>query len=384
MRRPIIVHVITRLIVGGAQLTTIEVCRGLADAYDLRLVTGPELGTEGSLMQLAAEATTLEVLPELRRSINPMSDVYATRALRRLLRTIDPDIVHTHSSKAGVIGRAAARGSRAKIVHTVHGWGHTPDDAPTKRRVLVAAERLMARGTDVLIAVSDDVRAEGIRQRIGRPGQYRVVPEHVSIEPVHPDFATARGEARASLGIEGDGPVVGWVGRLAPQKDPHTLVAAMTQIAAALPAARFELIGDGPMRGEVEASVAEAGLTARVRFHGLRHDARSLYCAFDLVLHPSRWEGQPRVVQEALAEGVPVVATEAAGVRQMIQDGVSGYAVALSDPQAMAKAAIDVLTDASMVAPLSRVALEQLYATSGADRAEAGHREIYRELLEQR
>lgn len=384
MARPAIVHVITRLIVGGAQLTTIEVCRGLADEYDLRLVTGPELGSEGSLMDLAAEATTVDVVPEIKRSINPLSDVSAVRALRRLLHEVDPDIVHTHSSKAGVIGRAAAWGSRARLVHTVHGWGHTPDDSPLKRRVLVQTERAMARRTDVLIAVSDDVRAEGMRCRIGRPEQYRVVPEHVSIDAVHPDFGAARARARETLGLAPDAVVVGWVGRFAPQKDPQTLVAALAQIGAARPEVVFSLIGDGPLRAEVEASVAAAGLGDRVRFHGLRHDARSLFCAFDVVLHPSRWEGQPRVVQEALAERVPVVATEAAGVRAMVDDGVNGFAVPLSDPARMAGAALDVLSRDTLRTPLSADALASLRAGSGAERAEAGHREIYAELLGRR
>lgn len=384
MARPTIVHVITRLIVGGAQLTTIEVCRGLADEYDLRLVTGPELGSEGSLMDEAATATTVEVVPEIKRSINPLSDLSAVRALRRVLREIDPDIVHTHSSKAGVIGRAAARGSRAKLVHTVHGWGHTPDDSPLKRRVLVQTERVMARRTDVLIAVSDDVRAEGVRCRIGRPEQYRVVPEHVAIDAVHAEFGAARARARATLGLADDAVAVGWVGRFAPQKDPQTLVAALERICAERPEVQVALIGDGPLRADVEAAVAAAGIADHVRFHGLRHDARTLFCAFDVVLHPSRWEGQPRVVQEALAERIPVVATEAAGVRQMIDDGVNGFAVPLSDPARMANAALDVLAREELRVPLAVDALASLRASSGADRAEAGHRAIYAELLGRR
>lgn len=333
-------------------------------------------------MELAADATTLDVVPEIRRSINPLSDVTAVRALRRLLQQLDPDIVHTHSSKAGVIGRAAARGSRAKLVHTVHGWGHTPDDSPLKRRVLVQTERVMAHRTDVLVAVSEDVRLEGLRQRIGRPEQYRVVPEHVSIDAVHPEFASARREARSTLGLDGDAPVIGWVGRFAPQKDPLVLVAVLSRVLERVPHAQAVLIGDGPMRAEVEAAVAaDAGLAGRVHLAGLRHDARSLFCAFDLVLHPSRWEGQPRVVQEALAERVPVVASGAAGVRSLVEDGVSGQVVEIGDVQAMADAAVEMLTVPGCSAPLSAAQLTRLSANAGADRCVAGHRAIYAEVL---
>lgn len=380
MPRPVIVHVITRLIVGGAQLTTIEVCRDLDDEFELQLLTGPELGPEGSLMELGAEATTLKVLPEIKRSINPFSDLSAVRALRRALREIDPDIVHTHSSKAGVIGRAAARGSRAKLVHTVHGWGHTPDDSPLKRRVLVQTERVMARMTDALIAVSKDVQVEGEKQRIGRPELYHVIPEHVSIEPIHEDFTAARAAARETLGITAE-QAIGWIGRFAPQKDPATLVAALALIVQQRPEVQIVLIGDGPMRAEVEADVAAQGLSDHVTFAGLRHDARSLYAGFDLVLHPSRWEGQPRVVQEALAERVPVVASAAAGVRGLIDDGLTGYAVEVSDPRAMADAALKVLADDGIKAPLGHDDLAGLRRSAGAELATSGHRELYRSLL---
>src|SRR5438105_12084389 len=180
-RRPRVIHVITRVIVGGAQQSLIELCGGLRDEFDLRIVTGPQTGSEGSLHQRAAEAAPVTVVNSLRREISPRRDLLAVRALRRLLRQMDGDIVHTHSSKAGIVGRFAAAPLRAYVVHTVHGWGHTPADSRPRRAVLIALERAAARRCDALVAVSADSRDEGLAHRIGRPDIYRVIPEAVEL-----------------------------------------------------------------------------------------------------------------------------------------------------------------------------------------------------------
>lgn len=380
--RPTVVHVITRLIVGGAQLTALGVCEGIADRFETHLVSGTETGSEGSLHDRAQEAVSVRFVEPLRRGINPVTDVAAVRSLRRLFTQLDPDIVHTHSSKAGAIGRMAARGTRAKLVHTVHGWGHTPADSKVRQAVLVQVERSLARRTDALIAVSDDVRAEGERRGIGTPGQYVVIPELVDLAPHNPDFVEARSHGRRLLGLEAvEGPTIGWVGRFVPQKDPGMLSQVMIRVLTERSDANAVLIGDGPGRDEFEAALAAAGVAKRVRFAGLRTDARELYAAMDVVVHTSRWEGQPRVVQEALAERVPVVATRVSGVPQLIHEGLNGFVIEPGDVDAMASRVVSIVDARGPRAPLAGAALKPLTDVAGAERCLAGHHDLYERLL---
>jgi glycosyltransferase involved in cell wall biosynthesis len=354
----------------------------MADRYDTVLVTGTETDSEGSLRDQAAGSVRLCDLPSLRRGIDPPRDLVAVLRLRRLLRDLQPDIVHTHSSKAGIIGRLAALRTGAQLVHTVHGWGHTPADPRSHRLLFVGLERSMAWWTDALIAVSEDVRAEGETCRIGRPDQYVVIPELVDLDRAQPDFAAARRRARQVLGLEAfTGPVIGWVGRFVPQKDPDALADVLVSMLGQEPAACAVLVGDGPLRGQIEQRIATAGLVDRVIFAGLRPDARGLIAAMDVVLHPSLWEGQPRVVQEALAERVPVVATDVAGVAQLICNGRNGFVVRAGDRASMASRGVEVLRAAGLRPPLTDAAVANLIEVAGAERCLARHDALYTRLL---
>jgi glycosyltransferase involved in cell wall biosynthesis len=380
--RPSVVHVITKLVVGGSQLTVVGLCTRMIGEFEAHLVAGPEEGVEGSLRHAVPDAVSVYRIPSLRRDVDPVHDALAVGALRRLLRAIRPDIVHTHGSKAGVVGRLAARGCAACVVHTVHGWGHTPDDATLRRQAFVRLEQAMARHTDALVAVSRDVRDEGLRCGIGEPSRYVVIPAFVDLDPADPDFRSAQSRARAELGIPRERVVVGWVGRFVPQKDPTTLVPALAHVLHARRDAYAVLVGDGPLRREVEAGLIAEGVGDRAIFTGVRVDARLLYPAFDVVVHPSRWEGQPMVVQEALAERVPVVASRVAGVGDLLVDGGNGYVVTPGNASELARRTLDVLTDARLRAPLGDEMARRLRAVTGADRCVTGHRELYARLLD--
>ncbi len=380
-RRPRIVQVITRLIVGGAQLSVLALCEALSDEFDLRIVCGPQTGAEGSLQDRAAAIAPVSVVESLRRELSPRWDPVAVHALRRTLRGLDGEIVHTHSSKAGIVGRFAAAPLPARVVHTVHGWGHTPSDSPRRRKMFIALERSAARRCDALVAVSADNRDEGLELGIGRPGIYRVIPELVRLEPIDPEFARARARARANLGISQEVDLVGWVGRFVEQKDPRTLAGVLASLLKSRPATHAVLIGDGPSRGEVQARLDQAGVGHQVKMMGVVHDARRLMPAFDVLIHPSRWEGQPRVVQEALAERVPVVAARASGVGELIADGSTGFVVAPQAVEEMITATARILDTPALRAPLSERALADLKASHGSAVAVARHRELYRELV---
>jgi glycosyltransferase involved in cell wall biosynthesis len=362
-------------------LTVVGLCTRLGE-FETHLVAGPEVGMEGSLRSAVPDAVSVHRIPSLRRAVDPVHDALAVGAVRRLLRRIRPDIVHTHGSKAGIVGRLAARGCAARVVHTIHGWGHTPDDTTLRREVFVRLERVMARHTDTLVAVSRDVREEGLRCGIGEPSRYVVIPPLVDLDPV-PDFTSARARARTELGIPGGSVVVGWVGRFVPQKDPTTLVAALADVLHSRGNAFAVLVGDGPLRDEVERGLAAEGVNDRTVFTGVRLDARRLYPAFDVVMHTSRWEGQPMVVQEALAERVPVVASRVAGVGELLVDGGNGYAVGPGNAPELAQRTLDILTGRRLRAPLGDDMMRRLRAVAGADRCVMGHQELYARLLQE-
>lgn len=378
--RPVLLHVITRLCVGGAQLALLEAARDFASEYDVRIAFGPDVGDEGSLEALAvAEFPTYRV-PSLRRALSPREDVRALRALRAVYAHARPTIIHTHSSKAGIVGRAAAARGSARVVHSVHGWGHTPSDPAWKQAVLVRAERSCAGLAELLIAVSRDVKEQGLREGIGVDRQYRIVPGYVDFTAASPDFAQSREHARRQLGLKSEDLVVGWVGRFVAQKDPATLAEAIVAVLRARSDVRVAFVGDGPGRSLVERALAAAELSGRAVFPGFRDDVRALYAAFDVLIHTSRWEGQPRVLQESIAERVPVVAADVAGVGDLLGTGGVGDIVAPGDAAGIAAAVLRRLADPGALAPLSDDAVAAVADRNGYPTASRGHREVYDEL----
>jgi len=378
---PRLLHVITRLCVGGAQLTLLESAKDLAGEYDIAVAHGPDVGDEGSIEQRVRDCFATYLVPCLRRSILPRQDVHAVRVLRAIYGVAQPSIVHTHSSKAGILGRAAADRTPARIVHSIHGWGHTPMDPPWTRRLLICAERMAAKRADILIAVSADVRDEGLQLGIGQPAQYRVVPEYVDYDAVSDDYGAARLTARAELGVPQDVPLVGWVGRFMPQKDPTTLARAVARTLQLKPDAWAAFVGDGPHREEVERVLGAAGVSGRARFAGFRADVRHLYPGFDVLLHTSRYEGQPRVVQEAIAERIPVVTARVSGTRDLLSAGDVGTEVEAGASDAMAEELVRRLSDPSLRAPLGAGAIAEVAMRNGRDASRRLHREVYAQLV---
>lgn len=337
--RPLrVTQVITRLIVGGAQETAI-LCGALLDRarFHAEIVTGPETGSEGDLFaECAARGVPLRFEPSLVREIDPLRDPVSVVRLTALFRRTRPDIVHTHSSKAGIVGRAAARLAGVPIVfHTVHGWGFHPGQSWLERSLYVGLERACAPMADAMIVVAEPNRAQGHALGIGRPEQYHLVRSGIELEDYRRDPAAGRA-IRAELDLPADAFVFGSVGRLSEQKAPRDAMAAFARIAARHPASRVVFVGDGPLRAEVEADARAAGLAERVRFTGLRRDVGAFLSAFDAFVLSSRWEGLPRVVPQAMAAGLPVLATAVDGTPEAIADDVSGFLVAPGDIDALA------------------------------------------------
>jgi glycosyltransferase involved in cell wall biosynthesis len=335
------------MIVGGAQ-ETVLLAAALADRsrFDPVVVTGPQTGPEGSLHeQLAERGVEVVVLPELVREISPLVEVRAVGALARVLRHLRPDVVHTNSSKAGIVGRLAARRTAVpRVLHTVHGWpfhGHQSAAASAAWRTL---ERRAAPLAERIVVVADADRAKGLAAGVGRPEQYVTVRSGLELAAYGPDPAV-RTQVRAELGIAQDAPVIGAVNRLSPQKDPLSLLRAAAVPLREHPSARLLLVGDGPLRQEVLHLARLLGVDDQLVAVGLRRDVERLLTAFDVFVSASLWEGLPRTVLQAMATGVPVVATATDGVVDVVDDGRTGLLVPAGRPDDLGSALRKVLED---------------------------------------
>ena len=336
--RPLrVLHVITRMMVGGAQENTLLSC-ALIDPtlYPSTLLTGPETGLEGSLHEeAAARGVHVIVEPNLVRRISPWHDFVATVHLKRAMQTGRYDIVHTHSSKAGILGRIAARLAGVPvIVHTAHGWGFNDHQPWYLYWLYVVLERVCAPFTDAIVVVGAPNREKGLALGIGRSEQYRLIRSGIEVQAFR-DVRITRDEARRRLGIPRDAFVIGSVGRLEGQKAPLDLLSAFAPVAAEHPEAHLVYVGEGSWRGLLEAGIARAGLEERVHLVGLRRDVPELLRAFDVFALASRYEGLPRVFPQAMAAGLPIVATRVDGAPDAITPGENGWLVDVGDTDAM-------------------------------------------------
>lgn len=337
-----VVHFITRLIIGGAQentlLTVEDQHRDYGDA--VALVTGPGLGPEGSLEERARRGGyPLHLLPRLYRHISPRDDWASYRDLVRLLRKIKPDVVHTHSGKAGVLGRAAAEKLRIPVVHTIHGPSFFRGQNPVAYRAYLAAERWAAKRTDRFISVCDAMTDQYVAAGVAPKSKFVTIYSGMEVEPFLKPPRSPE-DVRRELEIPADAVVVGKIARLFPLKGHEFVLAAAKRIVDRHPNIVFLFVGDGILRGVYERRVAEAGLGKHFRFAGLVPPERvpELVNAMDVVVHTSLREGLARVLPQGLIAGKPVVSYDVDGAREVCVTGETGF---LLPPES-----IDELVDA--------------------------------------
>lgn len=335
-----VTHVITRLIVGGAQENTIASVLGLRakPGVEVQLISGPTSGPEGSLeSRVAAVPGLLTIVPELIRSVSPWHDWLALRRLTALFRAQRPDIVHTHSGKAGVLGRLAAHAASVPvIVHTIHGPSFGPFQGPLANFTFRAAERRAGRVTTHYVSVANAMTAQYLAAGSGKPEQYTRIFSGFDLEP----FLNAKNDLalRAKLGVGPDDFVIGKVARLFEHKGHEDLFAIAPTLARANPKLKLLLVGDGVLRPRFE-QLAQQLMPGKCIFTGLvpPGDVPALVGIMDAVVHLSRREGLARVLPQALAAGKPIIAFDCDGAREVCRDGETGFLLAPGDSEGLGR-----------------------------------------------
>jgi glycosyltransferase involved in cell wall biosynthesis len=318
-----IVHVITRLIIGGAQENTLLTVEGLHHHYhdDVTLITGPAEGPEGDLFGRAEQlGLKVEVFPELVRPIRPNADLKAYRRLRAAIRRLEPEVVHTHSSKAGILGRAAAWHEKVPaVVHTIHGMPFGEFETPLKNRLYIALERWAARRCHAIVSVCDAMTEQALAAGVGRPEQFLTVYSGMDADAfLNPP--RSRDDVRRELGLIDDEVAFATVARLFELKGHDDIVAVAATVLASNPKVRFVWIGDGILRDNLIAELDRRGIRNAFILTGLVPPNRipELLGAVDAVIHPSLREGLARVLPQALLVGRPVISYDIDGAREVV------------------------------------------------------------------
>ena len=346
-----VLHIITKMAVGGAQMNTLISCRDItAMGYPSYVLTGPEISPEGNFTDLS-EKYNIPVLTaqHLVRKLSPFYDFLAFFEIRNIIKKHNFSIVHTHGSKAKFLGRLAAASvnPRPKIVQTVHGWSFFDSMPAITKGFYSLLERFGYKLADSNIVVSPHDIKKGVNWGIGKPEDYQLIRSGVEFET----FKLRRGkklQAKAKLNIPSDIPVVGTVIRLAAQKHPEAIIDVAKKVVSRIPDVKFVIVGDGPLRPFMLTLIKENKLTDNFIMLGSRKDVPEILPAFDTFLLTSRSEGLPRAMLEALAVKVPVVATDVGGIAELVNNLKNGFLCSYGDIDCLANGIVKLLSSSTL------------------------------------
>lgn len=344
-----IVHIITRLIIGGAQENTLLTCEGLhRRGHDVMLITGPQTGPEGSLLgEACAAGYQVQVLHSMVRQVDPLLDWRCLRELREVLGRYKPVVVHTHSSKAGILGRVAAQDVEVPcIIHTIHGMSFNRTQRWPVQVAYRGLEQYCAARTDHLITVADAMTRQAVAAGLGDATKFTTV--YSGIRTGWFDPSKHNGMAiRKRWGFRPGHIVVGKIARMSRGKGYEYVIPAMAKAARAESRLRFVWIGDGERRREYEKRLTEAGIRDRVYLVGLilPHDIPRAIAGMDILVHASEWEGLARTLVQALLMEKPVVSFDIDGAPEVVYPGTTGELIRLGDSEGMAQALLKLSGD---------------------------------------
>ena len=374
------------MILGGAQENTVLCCEAALRDYgdDVLLVTGPALGPEGSLLDRArAGGVPLEIVSSLRRPLHPWRDLVSYRKIRKILREFRPDVVHTHSAKGGILGRAAAWSLGVPaIVHTVHGAPFHPYQGRGARVLFQACECWAAGRCHKLVSVADAMTDLMVAAGVAPREKFTTIYSGMEVEPLL-RAAEQRDRVRRELGYEGRHVVIGKVARLFHLKGHQYLIRAARQVVDAEPNARFLLVGDGVLRARLCHRIANAGLDEHFQLTGLVSPQAipELIAATDIVVHTSLREGLARVLPQALIVGRPVVSYDIDGAREVVLSQQTGFLLPPRSVDKLAEAIVELARDPPMRERLAAEGRRRLAEPFRHQRMTAELRALYEGLL---
>lgn len=365
MKKIKILRIIARLNVGGPAIHTILLtARFNNEKYCSKLVKGVEGSSEGDMKSFAMEKGVKPiVIPELQREINIVKDSVALWKLYRLMRREKPDIVHTHTAKAGMLGRTAAWLAGVPVIlHTFHGHIFKGYFGRTKTWIFLQIEKVMAKLSTKIITISESLKKELVELGVAPEDKIDVIPIGLDLTQfVNHDYS---GEFKRSLGLSKNCLIVGTVGRLVPIKGQKYFLEAANKICGDSNGNRdvkFVIVGDGELRGELVGHAKELGLEDKVYFTGFRSDLPDIYADFDIMVLPSLNEGTPVALIEAMSSGKPVVATTVGGVVDLVEDGVTGLLVEPESERELREGILALLSDKARRKMLGRKGREAVY-----------------------
>jgi glycosyltransferase involved in cell wall biosynthesis len=381
-----VAHVITRMIIGGAQENTLYNCVDLIQYYsdDVLLMTGPSQGPEGRLLEQGrGEGVPVREIPHLRRSIQPVDDWQAYRELIRAMREFKPDVVHTHSAKGGLLGRAAAWKLKVPaVIHTVHGAPFHPYQPWLVRKFFAACERWAAKRCHRMVCVADAMTELMVGEGVAPREKFTTVYSGMDVEPfLH--AAEHRSKIRSELNLPQDAIVIGKIARLFHLKGHEYVIEAASEVVRCHPKVMFLFVGDGILRGELELAIRAKGLQEHFCFAGLVPPQRipEYLGAMDILVHTSLREGLARALPQALISGIPVVSFDVDGAREVVLSGQTGFLLPPKDVAGVGRGLRELVLDEGLRKKCGETGREMFTDRFRHQKMTADLRQIYAEVL---
>jgi len=379
-----IVHIITRLILGGAQENTLITCKLLAErGHDVTLITGPALGPEGELFnQTKNQKYKVKIIDRLRRQIHPFNDLISYRQIKKLLLELKPDIVHTHSAKAGILGRFAAH--KLKTVHTIHGLAFHPYQSSWINNFYIAIEKAAAKRTDFFISVADAMTNQTLAAGIGRPEQfvtaYSAIDEDDFLKPLGQE---QKKEFRRKYGIPDNAVVLVIIARLFMLKGHEYIIESAKELSKRFDNAVWLFVGDGNLAEHYKQQVQNLGLSDKIKFTGLLPPSQIPLAiqSSDILVHCSLREGLARTLPQAMLCGKPAVSFDVDGAREVVNEN-TGRLIEPKNVEQLIKACAELIEDKGLRDKLGTAGLESVMKKFAPETMVDTIEDVYRRLLE--